>query len=166
LVSAEHLVDAHLEALHGLAVAWTHDRDLAQELTHRTFLKAIERRAQLRDPGAARAWLITILRNELVSEFRRRRREVAWEVEHEEIPEPGPDGPWNPEALEALPAALDCLPEAARTILLLRFQQELRYEDIAAVLQIPLGTVMSRLHRAKAALRTHLTAMASVSGAP
>jgi RNA polymerase sigma-70 factor (ECF subfamily) len=48
------------------------------------------------------------------------------------------------------------MPEAARNLLLLRYQQELSYEQIADLLDLPLGTVQSRLHRAKAALKTAL----------
>ncbi len=163
--SAEHLVEHHLDALYGLAKAWVHDHDLAEDLTHRTFLKAFERRGQLRDPGAARAWLVAILRNEMVSEFRRRGREVAWDREDfEDLVDPTPEAEVPTDRLVALPAAFDCLADAFKDILLLRFQQELSYEAIAQLLGLPLGTVMSRLHRAKIALRSHLEAHASAGG--
>ena len=68
---------------------------------------------------------------------------------------PGPEDEDGVDAslLEALPNALACIPEAARTLLLLRYQQELTYEQIADLLDLPLGTVQSRLHRAKATLK-------------
>ncbi|HJW08129.1 MAG TPA: sigma factor, partial [Holophagaceae bacterium] len=65
---------AHLDALHGLALAWTHDGDWAGDLVQRTFLKAFERLGQLRAPEAARSWLITILRHERASDLRRQAR--------------------------------------------------------------------------------------------
>lgn len=168
-LSAECLVECHLDALYGLAKAWVRDSDLAQDLTHRTFLKAFEKREQLRDSGAARSWLIAILRNEIASEFRSRGRELTWEREAlDELPaEPCEDG-LDAEALLALPLALERVPEASRTILLLRYQQELSYEEIARAMALPLGTVMSRLHRAKAAVRTQVLALAhrAQEGAP
>jgi RNA polymerase sigma-70 factor (ECF subfamily) len=154
--SAETLVENHLDALYGLARAWTLDGDLAQELTHRTFLKAFERLGQLRKPEAARAWLVAILRNEIASEFRRRNREVEWDEGADEIPETVPEEGCREELLPFLPAAFERLSPACRDVLLLRFQQDLGYEDIARVMEVPTGTVMSRLHRAKAALRANL----------
>jgi len=160
-VSAESLVEDHLDALYGLARAWVREPDLAQELVHRAFLKAFEKRGQLREPGAARAWLIAILRNEVASEFRSRGRELSWEREAlDDLPaEPCPED-LDGEALLALPLALERVPETSRHILLLRFQQELSYEEIARLLALPLGTVMSRLHRAKAAVRAQILALA------
>lgn len=154
--SAESLVQAHLDALYGLARAWTRDGDLAKELTHRAFLKAFEKRGQLRNPEAARAWLIAILRNEMMSEFRQRRIEVELDEEMPGYVEDPVDLECDEAMLFALPAAVNGLPDGMREILLLRFQQELSYEDISRILGLPMGTVMSRLHRAKAALRESL----------
>lgn len=163
--SSEWLVDTHLDALYGLARAWTYDEDLAKELTHRTFLKAFEKRGQLRDIKAARAWLITIFKNELTTEFRKRSREVDLQDEHADLPDASEsDAPFTEDALLLLPSALERLPGALKEILLLRFQQELSYEEISQLLGVPTGTVMSRLHRAKAALRTHLDAHLSTGG--
>lgn len=169
-LSAEGLVEDHLDALYGLARVWVRDSDLAQDLTHRTFLKAFEKRGQLRESGAARAWLISILRNEIASEYRVRSRELAWERDTlDDLPaaEPCEEG-LDSEAILALPLALQRVPETSRHILLLRFQQELSYEEIASTLALPLGTVMSRLHRAKAAVRAQVMALANrpQEGAP
>lgn len=156
--SAETLVEQHLDALYGMAKAWTRDPDLAQDLVHRCFLKAFERRSQLREPGSARAWLIAILRNEIAGEHRARGRFLDWDAEDfEALPHADESTePWRPELLEALPAALDRLADGHRQVLLLRYQQELSYEAIAGILDVALGTVMSRLHRAKTALKVEL----------
>jgi RNA polymerase sigma-70 factor (ECF subfamily) len=63
--SCETLVEDHLDALHGYARYRTRSADLAQELVQRAFLKAFENRHRLRNPAAARPWLLAILRNEL-----------------------------------------------------------------------------------------------------
>jgi RNA polymerase sigma-70 factor (ECF subfamily) len=152
---AERLVEDHLDALHGLAQAWTRDPELARELVQRTFLRAFEKLDQLREAQAARSWLISIFRNELAGERRAQARFEVWEAEaFEDLPAPGgEESPLDPEDLARLPGALADLPESSRRILLLRFQQELSYEAIGTLLGLPPGTVMSRLHRAKAMVR-------------
>lgn len=157
-ITCARLVEDHLDALHGLAQAWTRDPELARELVQRTFLRAFERLHQLRDAQAARSWLITIFRHELAAEHRARFRFELWEPEaFEELPcEEPEDSRLDPEDLAALPRVLDGLTEVSRRVLLLRYQQELSYDQVAEVLALPLGTVMSRLHRAKAALRNAL----------
>ena len=75
----EALVDGHLDALHAFALAWTRNGDLAGDVVQRTFLKAFEKLHQLRDPAAARSWLVAILRNEIAHEYRGRMRLVAWD---------------------------------------------------------------------------------------
>lgn len=158
--SAETLVEQHLDALYGLAKAWTRDPDLAQDLVHRSFLKAFERRGQLRDPASARAWLVAILRHEIAGEHRARGRFLDWDAEDfENLPQAEePEEAWRPDLLEGLQAALDRLADGHRQVLLLRYQQELSYEAIAGILGVALGTVMSRLHRAKTALKVELAA--------
>ncbi len=157
--SCESLVEGHLDALHGYALSHCRHRDLAEDAVQRTFLKAFQKRGQLKEPSAARGWLLTILRNELAMEWRRRRRLVALEEpEWEELPgEEAEEPAMDPALLAMLPQALDRLSEDARDILLLRYQQEFSYEQISGLLGIPFGTVQSRLHRAKLALRTHLS---------
>jgi RNA polymerase sigma-70 factor (ECF subfamily) len=148
-------VEEHLDALHGLAAAWTRDPELSRELVQRTFLHAFEKLHQLRDAKAARGWLIAIFRNELAAERRARSRFEVWEREAlEDVPgdDPG-EAQLQAQDLERLPRVLEGLPDASRKILLLRYQQELSYDQIASLLGLPLGTVMSRLHRAKACLK-------------
>jgi RNA polymerase sigma-70 factor (ECF subfamily) len=155
-LTCEALVEGHLDALHGYAFARTRSSDLAKELVQRAFLKAFEKRHQLREPLAARAWLLAILRNELAMEHRAHARFVVWDAEDFDAVPGDAEEFVAPDLLEALPGALAQLSEGARDILTLRFQQELGYEAIAELLNVPLGTVQSRLHRAKLALKTLL----------
>lgn len=156
-MTCESLVDGHLDAVHAYARSKLRQEDLAKELVQRTFLKAFQKRSQLRDPLAARGWLLSILRNEIAMEFRSTARFEVWdEQDFEALPGPEAEEGVDPSLLEALPDALARIPEAARTLLLLRFQQELSYEQIADLLDLPLGTVQSRLHRAKASLKAAL----------
>ena len=156
-MTCESLVDGHLDAVHAYARSKLRQEDLAKEIVQRTFLKAFQKRSQLRDPLAARGWLLSILRNEIAMEFRSTARFEVWdEQDFEALPGPEDGEGVDPSLLEALPDALARIPEAARTLLLLRYQQELSYEQIADLLDLPLGTVQSRLHRAKATLKTEL----------
>jgi RNA polymerase sigma-70 factor (ECF subfamily) len=153
-LTCESLVEAHLDAVYAYARAKLRQEDLARELVQRAFLKAFEKLGQLRDALAARGWLLSILRHEIAMEFRASARFEVWDEEaFENLPDPEGDDAVDPSLLAALPAALDRLPEAARSILLLRYQQELSYDQISDLLDLPLGTVQSRIHRAKAALK-------------
>lgn len=156
-LTCEQLVAGHLDALHGYALARTRNGDLAKEVVQRVFLKAFEKRAQLRDPDAARGWLMAILRNEIAMEHRAHARFVVWEPDDfEAVPHPAEPEVVDPELLAALPEALEGLSEGARDILRLRYQQDLSYDAIAELLGVPMGTVQSRIHRAKLTLKTLL----------
>jgi len=153
-VTCESLVEGHLDAVHAYARMKLRQEDLAKEIVQRTFLKAFEKRGQLRDVLATRGWLLSILRNEIAMEFRASARFEIWdEQDFDELPGPEDEEGVDPSLLKGLPDALARIPEAAQTLLLLRYQQELSYEQIAGILELPLGTVQSRIHRAKAALK-------------
>lgn len=157
--TCETLVEDHLDGVFAFARMKLRQEDLAREVVQRTFLKAFEKRSQLRDASSARAWLLSILRNEIAMEFRASARFEVWnEEDFEALPSPEDEEGIDPALLEKLPLALARIPEAARTLLLLRYQQELSYEQIADQMELPMGTVQSRLHRAKASLRTALDA--------
>jgi RNA polymerase sigma-70 factor (ECF subfamily) len=158
-LTCESLVEEHLDAVYAYARMKVRQEDLAREVVQRTFLKAFEKLGQLRDVLAARAWLLSILRNEIAMEFRASSRFEVWdEGDFNELPGHEPEEGMDPSLLEALPGALSRISEAARTLLFLRYQQELSYEQISGILELPLGTVQSRLHRAKASLKAALSA--------
>ena len=125
----------------------------AEDLTQQTFLAAHRSLAQLREPEAARGWLLSILRHCFWKHCRKRRPLAAesLELDLNEIPalppiEPIVDG-------EQLQRALDQLPAEAREVLTMFYFEDLAYRDIATSLEVPIGTVMSRLARAKRRLR-------------
>ena len=112
--------------------------------------------AQLRDAAAARGWLFTIVRNCYL--HRLRSRKAAKTISLDDSPEPIDRWDANPLIIEPekLQDALNELPEAFRTPLVLYFFEEFSYRQIADQMGIPVGTVMSRLARAKAYLRDRL----------
>uniref|UniRef100_A0A7C2NWJ2 RNA polymerase sigma factor n=1 Tax=Schlesneria paludicola TaxID=360056 RepID=A0A7C2NWJ2_9PLAN len=147
------LIDEHYQLVYRYVYRLCGDAVEAEDLTQHTFLTAQAKRDQLRDAAAARGWLCTIARHAFLRSRRPSQR-----------PLPLLDGvePWTepaaPEEIdrEALQAALDGLPEEFRTPVILFYFEEFSYKDIADQLQVPLGTVMSRLSRAKAHLREKL----------
>lgn len=122
-LTCESLVDGHLDAVHAYARSKLRQEDLAKELVQRTFLKALQKLSQLRDPLVARGWLLSILLNEIAMEFRSTARFEVWEDQaFEALPGPEDEEGVDPSLLEALPDGLARMPEAARTLLLLRYQ--------------------------------------------
>lgn len=125
----------------------------AEDLSQQTFLVAQQKISQIRDPNRSRQWLLAILRSCFIKS-RRRRRPVAagnLEVDLEQVVV----GPPVDEELdsELLQAALNELPDQHRLMLVMFYYDELSYKEIAAELDVPMGTVMSRLARAKVRLR-------------
>jgi RNA polymerase sigma-70 factor (ECF subfamily) len=134
-----------------------HDaEDLVQDTLLRAY-RAFDRYA----PGTnIRAWLYTILYRVRTDALRRAGRSPATV----ELTGDGPGQPAPQDALasggEDIERALGRLPEAFRTAVILRDVEELSYQEIAQVLDVPIGTVMSRIHRGRAALRQALSGSA------
>ncbi len=155
------LIDAHYEALYRYAYRLTGSAADAEDLTQEAFGKAFVRMGQLREADRARAWLFRILRNLYLHKVRDDKR-------HRVIPLdavgdlPGRDADETPDIDPAkLQLAIDQLDEGFRTPLILFYFEEFSYRDIAEQMELPIGTVMSRLARAKAYLRTILSAPGS-----
>jgi len=152
-----HLVDAHYEAVFRYAFRLSGSSADAEDLTQEAFGKAFTRLAQLREPERAKAWLFRILRNLYLHKVRDDKR-------HKIIPLdsvgdlPGRETVDQPEIdPKKLQDALNELEESFRTPLILFYFEEFSYRDIAEQMELPIGTVMSRLARAKAYLRLKLT---------
>jgi RNA polymerase sigma-70 factor (ECF subfamily) len=158
-----------LDSLYGAALRLTRNADRAQDLVQDTYLKAIRARQQFAAGTNLKAWLYTILHNT----WRNRQRDGARSrVEFDSdaversaegaglnrIVEVTPESLLLRESLNAdLQAALDALGEAFREVIWLRDVDELTYQEIADVLEIPIGTVMSRLSRGRKQLYEMLT---------
>jgi len=129
----------------------------AEDLTQQTFLTAQRCIEQLRDPAAARAWLSAILRSCFLKSIRKRRPSPATDGELDLAAVSGPVPDPSAVDSERLQQALDSLSPQARLIVHLFYFEDQSYREIAAALDVPLGTVMSRLSRAKEQLRRRLT---------
>lgn len=143
----------HLDALYRTALGLTRNRADAEDLVQEAALRAFRSFHQFKPGTSARAWLLAILRNLFISEYRRMAREPAWSELSEAIPERR-DPPTD--LSEAIERAVDALPEELRLAISLFYVEALSYREIAQVMQCPLGTVMSRLHTARKRLQEKL----------
>ncbi|HZU36592.1 MAG TPA: sigma-70 family RNA polymerase sigma factor [Gemmataceae bacterium] len=152
----QQLVDDHYAALYRYACRLSGSASDAEDLTQETFCQAQRKWSQLRDSQRARAWLFSILRNAYLHRVRdERRQRVVPVADLDDLAEPLPEA--LPEVdPEHLQQALNELPEEFRTPIVLFYFEDFSYRDIAEQMNMPLGTVMSRLARAKAFLRKQL----------
>ena len=164
----------HLDALYGAALRLTRNREDAEDLVQETYLRAY-RFFDAYTPGTnCRAWLYRILYNAFVNQYRRRakeppRAEVAGLREWEGgLDRSLADPPPTPEETvlaqlqaEDVREALNALPDTFRLPVILADLEGFRYQEIARILDIPLGTVMSRLYRGRRMLRARLLAQAA-----
>jgi RNA polymerase sigma-70 factor (ECF subfamily) len=159
-VSLSELACLHYPLVYRYAYRLCGSAEEAEDLTQQTFLTAHRRLDQLRDRDAAKAWLCAILRNTFLTRASlkgsqpmislRAIAEPADEIPHELLVDS-----------DELQQVLNELPEEFRTPLILFYFDEFTYREIAEQMNIPIGTVMSRLSRARAYLRRRLEMMQS-----
>lgn len=157
-------VGAMWHRLYRMAYAWSHDPHLAADLVQDTLAKALKNRHQLRDQAALHGWLFVILANNWRDHCRRVRDTVdidTIELGHDSNLEADSD---RNELLERVRTAIAQLNPDHREVLTLVVLEEMAYDEVAKVLGIPIGTVTSRLCRARGILRRILHEM-GVAGA-
>ena len=147
-------------ALYRLGFVWCHDAGLADDLTQEALTKAVARIGQLRDPASLRPWLYGILANCWRDHLRALRPTEDIDAIEEDLVCPGPSpeqAAGQAELMLRVRAAIGALPVGQREVLALVDLEECSYAQTASILALPIGTVMSRLHRARAALRRVLS---------
>ncbi len=137
------------------------DLTLAEDMTQETFLRAWTNLSSFRPQGSLRSWLYRIAINATLDALRRRKETVEYDDELQPDEQTS-----NPEATllaseqaRQVQQAICSLPHAARAVLVLREYGGLSYQEIAAALHIPVGTVMSRLSYGRNCLRRSLTGL-------
>lgn len=155
----------HLDSLYRMALRLSGDSTQAEDLVQETMLKAYRAWNQFRPGTNARAWLLTILRNTFINEYRRRRREpIPVDLEavepyaiYRDVEQTDPEGAFFSQIVDArVLEAIDRLPTEFREVLALSDMESLSYAEIAEALDIPVGTVKSRLFRARRQLQKEL----------
>lgn len=163
----------HLDAVYRVALRLAGNETQAEDLTQETMLKAFRAWHQFRPGTNVRAWLLTILRNTFINEYRKARR-TAPEVDvhavepftvFEDVQETDPEGRFFDQIVDdEILKAIDKLPEEFREALVLSDLEGLSYAEIAEVAGVPVGTVKSRIFRARQALQRQLYAYAVEMG--
>ena len=151
------LIEEHYGFVFGFLYRLSGSRADAEDLTQQTFMSAHSHLDQLREPAKARGWLCTIGRNAFLKLVSKRKTPS---VDLDSVPEvaeyTNPDSQVDGEQLQNL---LDQMPEDFRTTVVLFYYEGCSYREIADRMEIPIGTVMSRLARAKSWLRRRLGAV-------
>lgn len=155
----------HLDTAYRVALRLTGDEAQAEDLVQETMLKAFRSWHQYRPGTNVRAWLLTILRHTFINEYRRKRKVVseidvseveAWTV-FPEVQETDPEGRFFDQIVDAeVLNAIDALPDEFRETVTLSDVEGMTYAEIAAITEVPVGTVKSRLFRARQALQRQL----------
>ena len=160
----------HMADLHAAAAAMTRNPHDAEDLVQETYTKAYASFQQFRAGTNARAWLLRILTNTFISSYRRRQREPVRRLHRPGVEDGQLTRDWagrgvaprsaEEMALDRLPdssviRALKELPQDFRTAVYLADMEGFSYREVADIMRCPVGTVMSRLHRARGQLRGH-----------
>lgn len=167
----EHLAMEQLDMLYRVALRLTRDRNKAEDLVQETVLRALRsyESFDLQEFGI-RPWLLRIMHNLQATRYQREKRQPT-AIEDEQLQAvaeaPVADGAGGAiwETMDQqLVQAVESLPEEYRNVLTLWALDELSYKEIADVLEVPLGTVMSRLYRARQKLSEQLHDYAAKEG--
>lgn len=175
----EHEVVRLMDRLYGTALRLTHDQDDAEDIVAEAVTRAWAKLDELRDRASFEGWLFHILNNAFISEWRRRQCRRKLQAEAEEVIPEGAEGAqfslfqklhqpfllWWGNAEEQflnsllrddIQRALDALPDAFRVTIVLVEIQGYTYEEAAQLLEVPMGTVRSRLSRGRSMLQKSL----------
>ncbi len=152
-------IEAQRDPLYRLAFAWCHDRALADDLVQETLLRALDRAEQLRETDRLKGWLCSILANALRDHYRRQRGFENIDDLDETVladqatPEIASE---SAELAARVRAEVARLPVGQRMVVTLVDLQGFTYAEVSEALSVPIGTVMSRLCRARGALKARL----------
>jgi RNA polymerase sigma-70 factor (ECF subfamily) len=167
----EQLAMPLFERLYNFACWLTQDRHEAEDLVQETYAKALKGFSSFRPGTNFRAWIYKILRNTFLTSRTGLKAAATVPLDLEGENEALPTVKETPESIllqrsdgQLVQQALEQLPVAYREVLLLCEVEEMSYSEIAATLAIPMGTVMSRLSRARRALREAVRKMQSGGG--
>lgn len=155
----------HLDSVFRFAMWLTRDRTEAEDVVQETLTQALQSFHRFQPGTNARAWLLTILRHVRSNRLRARQRRPE-AVEADDRLDALPAVEVTPQQVtdEEVLAALKALPSGYQEVIVLADVEELSYKEIATVLAIPIGTVMSRIHRARRLLRAALAEYAAAQG--
>jgi len=159
----------HTDELYAFAFRYCGRSDIAEDLVAETYTEAWKSIRKLRNAASGRAWLFQILRHRcshwLRDSGRRPDTVASLEAVADRVAAPGPGVPETLARREALQRALDRLDDRFKAPFLMVFLQGLSCREAAEALDVPLGTVLSRIHRARGVLRGSLAEFGEDAGA-
>ncbi len=166
----------HIDSMYNFAYRLTFDEDDAKDLVQETYLKAFRFIESFQEGTNAKAWLFRILKNSFINDFRKKSKEPA-KVDYQEV-----ESYYNSDDVDKaittdlridmlkdmmgdeVSTALNTLDVDFRTVIILCDLEGFKYDEMARILDIPIGTVRSRLHRARNLLREKLRMYAKTMG--
>jgi RNA polymerase sigma-70 factor (ECF subfamily) len=171
-VAFRTLVETYMRPIYALSHRMLGRHDDADDVAQETFVRAWQALDRYDGRFSFHGWLRTIATRLALNELDKRRRRqthggVAFDVAAETQADPAPDPQKEVEAKEMqerLQAIVQTLPDEFRVPLVLRSMEELSYDEIARILDVPVGTIMSRLHRARQQVRRALQQGSSING--
>lgn len=162
----EKIVERHKNRLYSFVYRFVGDRETAEDILQETFLRAFRRRKDYRSIANFSTWLFTIAGNLAKSELRRRKRWRFFSLNWDEESETGieiPDESQRPDTVteasiadRQIQEAIQSLPASYRKVILLRDVEGMSYQEIAGIVGRPVGTVKSRVNRARLRLQKRL----------
>ena len=157
-LSFDNVVNAHYESLYRFALSLSRSESDAGDLVQQTFYRWATKGGQLRDRSKVKSWLFTTLHREFLGQRRHADKFPATELSTEDGRELAAYTPAPERQLDgaSVVAALGELDESFRAPLALFYLEEHSYREIAEILEIPIGTVMSRISRGKELLRKQI----------
>jgi RNA polymerase sigma-70 factor (ECF subfamily) len=168
----ERLVRDHQARLYGLVMHYVGNADDARDIVQDVFVRIYRNLADCSEPNHFVPWTIRIARNACIDQLRRRKaRPQAHDVPVDEMHDlpaatPGPEHVWQRDSRKQLVhLALQQLSDLSREIILLKDIQELTFEEIATMLDVPIGTVKSRSNRARIELARKVLALSGGTSA-
>jgi RNA polymerase sigma-70 factor (ECF subfamily) len=162
----ETTLSDYIDGLFGYAMVLTRNPSEAADLVQETYVRALKAKESLRPSSNVKSWMFTILRNIWLNQLRHKRSapQIVELDAHEGIADVAIETSKDPHAQyvseveqKEVRNAIQQLPAEFREIIILREYEELSYQEIAAMLECPAGTVMSRLARARSKLRVLLS---------
>lgn len=147
--------------VYNLCIRYTGGHD-AEDAAQETFVKAFMHRTSFDPERPLLPWLLTIARRLCIDRGRSKKNRFHDELDNDRLPDnalPADERLYQKEVIEALATALDTLPEGQREAVVLHHVDGLAYREVAEVLEVPMGTVMTWLHRGRQKLQAQMTAM-------
>lgn len=149
------LMRPHMTAMYRAAWRWTRQRQAAEDLVQDALVKLVDRVEQMREIDQLRPWLVRIVYRQFVDNYRRQQRSPVMLAEVEETA--ADDDPVSlTDRQQRLTTALDAINSDQRDVILMHDVEGYTAEEAATILEISVGTVKSRLHRGRRALREFL----------